>query len=68
MILLAFIPVKTIYDQEFCTLLEKNNYKFAKNVCNTISLKYRKVYFQRELDIALHNLPFGTGPGIEIIL
>lgn len=65
LILLAFIPVKTIYDQEFCTLLEKKIIiKFAKNVCNTTSLKYRKVYFQRELDIALYNLPFGTGPGI----
>ena len=64
-VIIAFIPIKIFYDKEFCTTLEnKVIFKFSKNICDTESLKYRKIYFTREIEIFVNKLPFGVGPGV----
>lgn len=64
-VIIAFIPIKIFYDKEFCTTLEnKVISKLFVNICDTESLKYRKIYFTREIEVFVNKLPFGVGPGV----
>jgi hypothetical protein len=60
-ILILFIP--TIYFYLILTddlICHKTYYK----ICSKESMLYRKIYLIRELDVFVHYLPLGVGPGI----